>query len=124
MNVMGRTVTDTTDRAHRLLPETKPRMAKVSPARLRKAETECWRERVGQAIERVRSRSGLSLKEFADAVARDERQVARWITGVEHPQLAAIFSAEQLRQPLIIALAELAGDSVEVTTEITIRRTA
>lgn len=121
---MSRTVADRMADAHLLsseLPDKRPQMAKAD---LRKAERELWRERVGQAIERVRTRSGLSLKEFADAVARDERQCARWITGVEHPQIAAIFSVEQLRQPLIIALAELAGESVEITTAITIRRSA
>ena len=106
---------------HRVLAETRPRMAR---AHLRNQEVEGWRTRIGEAIERVRSRSGLSLKEFAAAVARDERQVARWINGAEHPQLAAIFAVEPLRLLLLIVLAELVGDSVEITTAITIRRSA
>jgi hypothetical protein len=64
------------------------------------------------------------LKEFAAAVQRDERQVARWFTGVEHPQLAAIFAVPILRPLLVIALAELAGEGIEVTTHIRIVRIA
>lgn len=96
----------------------------MAKADLRKADTDGWRERIGHALERVQDRCGLSLKEFADAVGRDERQVARWFTGTEHPQLAAIFAVEQLRQPLILALCELAGAGVEIETNIRIRRIA
>lgn len=113
---------DVTAARQRLLaekPETRPRMAKAT---LRKPESERWRLSVGQAIERVQSRSGLSLKEFAAAVERDERQVARWFTGVEHPQLAAIFAVADLRQLLIVSLAELAGEHVEIETNIRIRK--
>lgn len=82
-----------------------------------------WRLRVGQAIERTRQLSGLLLKEFAAAIGRDERQVARWISGEERPQLDAIFAVPELRQFLIIALAEKVG-GVDITTQIQIRRTA
>lgn len=110
-------------RAADLLPraESRPRMAKAG---LRKPETECWRARIGAAIERVQRRSQWSLKEFAAALQRDERQVARWFNGTEHPQLSAIFAVPELRQLLIIALAELAGTGVEITTAITIREVA
>lgn len=106
-----------------LLPtaETRPRMAK---APLRKAEHDEWRERLGRAVERVQHRSGWSLKEFAHAIDRDERQVARWFSGTEHPQFAAIIAVPRLRQELLIALAEAVGESVEITTAITIRRIA
>lgn len=111
--------------AHPVLPDIRRTPVK---AHLRKSDIktdgECWREQVGQAIERVQSRSGLSLKEFAAAVGRDERQVSRWFTGVEHPQLAAIFAVAVLRQLLVIALAELAGEDVAIETTITIRRSA
>lgn len=119
---MDSSVPDPLVRRQRLLaekPASRPRMAKAA---LRNPESACWRLSVGQAIERVQSRSGLSLKEFAAAVGRDERQVARWFTGVEHPQLAAIFAVADLRQLLVVALAELAGEGVEVVTEIRVRR--
>ena len=102
-------------------PETRPKMAK---APLRNAELDAWRLRVGQAIERVQKRSEWSLKEFAAAIGRDERQVARWFTGTEHAQLAAIVAVPKLHRLLIVALAELAEESIEITTAITIRRIA
>lgn len=116
---MDNNVPDPLGRRQRLLAETRPRMARAA---LRKPEHESWRTQVGAAMARVQARSGLSLKEFAAAVGRDERQVARWFTGVESPQLAAIFAVATLRQLLIVALAELAGEGVETTTVITIRK--
>jgi len=90
-------------------------------ADLRKAEADHWRFAIGLAIERTLSLCGWSLKEFAAAVNRDERQCARWITGGERPQFDALFAVERLRQPLIQALAELAGDGVEIETVVRLR---
>lgn len=95
----------------------------MAKAQLRNPEIEAWRTRIGRAMERIRERSGLSLKEFAAVVGRDERQVARWFTGTEQPQLAAIFAVEALRALLVVALAELAGDAVDIETQIRIRMT-
>jgi len=91
-------------------------MAKAS---LRKTENDGW-VWLGIAVERARSLCGLSLKEFADAVGRDERQVARWITGAERTQADAIFAVLKLRRAFVIALAEQAGEGVHVSTEIRI----
>jgi len=101
------------------IPETRPRMVKAD---LRKAEPDGWREAIGRAIERAMFLQGWSLKQFAAAVGRDERQVARWITGAERPQLDTLFACEALRQPLVQALGELVG--ADVHTTITLRRTA
>jgi ribosome-binding protein aMBF1 (putative translation factor) len=100
--------------------EHRPRMAKAD---LRKAEMPDWRQQIGAAIERARLLSAMSLKQFADAIGRDERQIARWIVGTERPQLDAIFAVRELRGPLVIALAEL-SQTVEVETTIRIRRSA
>lgn len=100
--------------------EIQKRMAKAD---LPKAEMVDWRAQIGTAIERTRLLSGLSLKEFADAIGRDVRQVGRWITGDERAQLDAIFTVRELRGPLVIALAEL-SQTVEVETTIRIRRSA
>lgn len=104
-----------------LRSETRPRMVKTD---LRKPETEAWKTSVGAAIQRAMALRGWNLDELANAVGRDPRQVARWITGVERPQFDALFAVEMLRQPLVIALSELAGVGVEVETTIRIRRTA
>lgn len=107
-------------RHHRLPEKTVSAMAKAD---LRKPEIPDWRLDVGRAIERTRLLAGLSLKELAAAIARDERQVARWIAGTERPQFDAIFAVAALRQPLVVALAELAhADGIDIVTSITVRR--
>lgn len=100
-------------------------MAKAALLDVRKPEISDWRLDVGRAIERMRLLAGLSLKELGAAIARDERQVARWIAGTERPQLDALFAVTRLRQPLVVALAELAqADGIEITTHIELRRRA
>jgi ribosome-binding protein aMBF1 (putative translation factor) len=113
---------DTAEVALRHLPSSEiwKRMAKAD---LPKAEIVDWRGQIGTAIERARILSGLSLKEYADKIGRDVRQVGRWITGDERAQLDAIFAVRELRGPLVIALAEL-SQTVEVETTIRIRRSA
>lgn len=92
------------------------------PADLNKVEAD-WKVQIGHAIQRCFSLAGLTQKEGAAKVGRDQAQVARWISGAERPQLDLLFAVEDLRQPLVLALAELAGN-VEVQTVITIRRSA
>jgi len=103
---------------HRLLPDMRPAMAKAD---LRKADLADWRAAIGRAVERTRTLTQRSLKEFADAIGRDERQVARWIAGSERPQFDAIFAVSALRASAVLALAELA-EEIEVSTTIRIRR--
>lgn len=82
-----------------------------------------WRQQIGRAIERAFSLAGITQKQAAGLIERDQAQVARWIGGVDRPQLDAIFAVEELRQPLIQALAELAGNVV-VETVVRMRRRA
>lgn len=106
--------------SHLLRSEIRPRMAKAD---LRKAET-AWLKTVGQAIQRAASLVGWSLKELADHVGRDERQIARWINGGERPQFDALLAVEELQQPLVIAFAEMVGQRVDIETTIRVRRRA
>lgn len=106
---------------HRLLPDTARAMAKASLADVRKADLTDWKAQIGTVVRTVRG--ALSLKEFADVIDRDERQVARWEKGEERPQLDAIFAVSDFRAPLVIALAQL-SDAVSVETTITVRRRA
>lgn len=78
----------------------------------------------GRAIQRARELRGWSLKEFAAAAQRGERQLARWMDGTEHPQLDTLFAIESFRIPLIVALAEVAGAGVDVETLVRIRKVA
>ncbi len=117
---MAGSLPDLSRSRHRLLPETSGAMAKAD---LRKPEVTVWKTQIGAAIERCRTLTQHSLKTFADAIGRDERQVKRWITGDERPQFDAIFAVPELRAAFVIALAEMA-EGVEVLTTIRIRRSA
>ena len=100
---------------HRVIPETRPRMAKAD---LRKAEMDDHRRRIGAAVARAIALRGWTLKECAAAVGRDERQIARWCSGDERPQLDAIRAVESLRAPMLQALSEAFGGDVEITIRI------
>jgi len=103
-----------------LLPD---RRGKTAKADIRKADTEAYYASLGGCIEEVRRVSGLTLKEFAAVIGKDERQIARQIAGADRPQLEAVFAIDRFRGPLVIALAKLAAD-VDVVTEIRVRRSA
>jgi transcriptional regulator with XRE-family HTH domain len=92
-------------------------------ADLRKAENADWIA-IGNVLNRARALHGWSLKQFADAVGRDERQVSRWFLGTERPQFEAAYAVEPLRISLVIALAEQIADGVTVTTQISATRRA
>lgn len=96
---------------HAVLPDIAGRhMAK---ANVRKAdiaeiaEGTDWMRAVGRAVERAVSLVGWSLKEVSDLVKVDEREVAKWFTGDRRPQFDRLFAIEQLREPLVVCLAEL-----------------
>lgn len=93
---------------------TRTRLAK---AHLRKAEKADWIA-LGRVIARTQVICGLSLKEFADAIGRNERQVARWMLGTEQGQAAPILAVARLRQPFLIALAEHVGVCVETVIRV------
>jgi hypothetical protein len=108
-----------------------PDPARVRYSRQRRESPAHGESRSPQTGERGRPRDraraatrGWSLKEFAEAAQRGERQLARWMDGTEHAQLDTLFAIESFRQPLIVALAERAGFGVDVHTTITIRRAA
>lgn len=95
----------------------------MAKADIRKADTDAYYASLGGCIADVMRASGLTLKEFAAEVGKDERQVKRQMDGAERPQLEAVFAVERFRAPLVIALAKLAT-GVEVDTVIRVRRTA
>lgn len=114
--------------APRVLPV---RAEKVAKADLRRAEiVATYRAKLGAVIERARLLAGWSLKELADHLPqadgsdRDERQVAKWIAGLERPHWDVLFACVPLQQPLIIALSELVGPAVEIETVVRVRRRA
>lgn len=117
---MGSSIAHVTAGGHlQRLENVRPSMAK---AELKNIET--WKSSVGRAVQRCFALAGVTQKEGAALLDRDAAQVQRWIAGSERPQFDAIFAVESLRQPLVVALAELAGDGVEIITEIRVRRRA
>lgn len=121
-NVMPRTVAAEVIAAHRQrLENVAPVMAKAD---LNFLET-TWKQRVGQAVETAISMANRTQKETWAALGHnDGAQLNRWLAGTERPQFDALFAIDWLQQPLVIALAGLAGQGVEVTTHIQIRRSA
>ncbi len=76
---------------------------------------------IGRAIQRAVALVGWSNKEAAAKVGTNDSQFGKWISGAERPQFDRLFAVDELRQPLVIALAEIAGSDVETTVRI--RRT-
>lgn len=111
---------DSPSARHRLLPDVANTSVKAD---LRKPEPVDFQAEIAKCVTRARLLVGWSKKELAAAVNKNEAQVIRWESGKERPQFDALWSVEQLRAPLVLALAELAKD-VETETVIRIRRSA
>lgn len=111
---MSSTVARATQTSHRnSLENVTARMAKADLNRIEKPD---FRAEIGRAIQRACSLVGWSQKEAAGHIGRDTAQLARWIAGTERPQFDALFAVEELRWPLIQALAQLDGSAEVVTT--------
>lgn len=112
------TVASSQASSHHVSPEIgRPKMAKAD---LRNPVTDL-KAAIGAAIQRAVSVVGWSNKEAAAKVGADDSQFGKWISGAERPHLDRLFAVEELRWPLIQALAQL-DERAEVVT--TIRRTA
>src|SRR5687767_6722479 len=103
-----------------LVSEPRARMAKAD---VRKTDTAAFYAELGACIEEVRQQFGLTLKEFAVELGKNESYVRRQIEGSERPQLEMVFAIERFRPVLVIALAKRAA-GVDVVTEIRVKRSA
>ena len=107
-----------------LLVTEKPRkQAKAALKGVRKAENGSLWAKWGGCIDEVRHTFRLTLQEFAGALEKDERQVARWIAGQERPQIEAVLAKPQFAGVMLIALAQV-EQGVSVDTVIHVRRSA
>jgi ribosome-binding protein aMBF1 (putative translation factor) len=106
-------------RAHRVIPEMRPAMAKAD---LRKPESVDYQAEIGACLNKARLMNDWTLEQLAAELKRDARQVARWIRGEENVQMHVVFAVPELREPFVIALAKLANCEVEAV--IRTRRTA
>lgn len=109
---------------HRLLSENPLGQAKAASKSLRKAENVAQPQwlKWGKCIDEVRGVFRLTLKEFAQELQKEPRQVQRWVEGRERPQLEAVLAVDRFQGPLVIALAR-STTGIEVDTVIHIRRT-
>jgi hypothetical protein len=97
--------------------------AKMAKASVRKTDTAAFYAELGACIDEVRQQFGLTCKEFAVELGKNESYIRRQIEGSERPQLEMVFAVERFRPVLVIALAKRAA-GVDVVTEIRVRRSA
>lgn len=115
------TVPDPSLDRHPVLPDIgRPVMAK---AHVREPDVD-WMVIIGAAIQSAVNETRWSNKEAADRVNVDGAEFGKWLSGTRRPQFDRLFAVPELRRPLVIAIARIAGEGIEITTEITIRRSA
>jgi hypothetical protein len=112
---MGSNATATVSTTPRVIPETRPTMAKAD---LRIPESCDLQAEIGQCLDYARRVVGWTLEQLAATLKRDPRQIARWIRGEERTQVDVVFGCEDLRQPFVVALALLARCEVETTVRM------
>ncbi len=84
---------------------------------------QAWREQIGRAIDRALTLARLTKQEASYAMGyADQSALSRWIAATERPLFDKLFAVEPLRASLVVALSELAGEAVEISTTVTIRR--
>lgn len=83
-----------------------------------------WNEAIGAAISKAIARIGWSKKEAAAKVGVDDAEFGKWLSGGRRPQFDRLFAVDALRQVLVVELAGIAGEGVEIETVVRVRRTA
>lgn len=78
---------------------------------------------LAQCLDEVRHDAGMTVDEFAHAIDRDARQVGKWLSATERPQIETVFAVERFQQPLVLALARRVR-SIEISTHLIVRRSA
>lgn len=116
---MGASLNQVSQSSPLLRPEHRAEPGKVG---LRSAEIDPHYAKLGACMADVMRFHGLSLEEFAFALKKDERQIARQLQGKERPQIEAVLAVDRFQGPMVIALARI-STGVEVDTVIHVRRT-
>lgn len=101
----------------------KPQQAKVHTASHGNPAIDPTWQLLGACLDEVRRDAGMTVDEFAHAIDRDARQVGKWLKATERPQIETVFAIERFQMPLVLALARRVR-SIEITTQLTVRRTA
>jgi DNA-binding transcriptional regulator YiaG len=96
--------------------------ARMAKADLRKAETP--HAEMAHIVADVREASRLNLDEFAREIGKDPRQVKRWESGDERPQIEAVYAVARFKPLVLEAMARQNQQQIEIETVIRIRRSA
>jgi ribosome-binding protein aMBF1 (putative translation factor) len=116
---MGATLPDRLNAAPRKMTSLRgeAERKKVSPETVRQ---------IGQAIDAALKRAGLTQKEAAYLMGYENQSLlARWISGVETPQFARLWTlGESFQQALVIELASACQVGVKVRTTIELEQSA
>ena len=108
--------------AHRLdpLPRKSPARAALRGEGARKFLADVH---LGSVIERAIALAGMTKDQAARAMGYESASsVSRWIANEEPVNFSRLWAAPELRSGLVAALAENAGDAVEVQTTVIVRR--
>lgn len=106
--------------AHPVLPDIRPAMAR---AHVRSPDVD-WMAEIGAAIQQAVRDAKWSNKEAAARAKVDDAEFGKWLNGTRRPQFDKLFAVPELRKPLVIAIAKLAGEGIEIETSIRIRSIA
>lgn len=112
---MAEIVVDGVPSRHRVIRETRPRMAK---AMLPKGENALYLVHIGGCLDEARRVVGWTVSQLADELDRDEKQVARWIRGEERTQVDVVFTVAVLQAPFVVAMARLAQCEIETWIKV------
>ena len=79
-----------------------------------------WMVVIGAAIQAAVKETRWSNQEAAGKVKVDDAEFGKWLNGTRRPQFDRLFAVPELRRPLVIAMARIAGPRVTLTTHIEI----
>lgn len=100
------------------LPTLHPQMLKADLEQGTQKQSEDLRAVIGRAIERAIAQADLTKQEVAYQLGyTDAGVISRWCSGSETPQFAKLFALPELRQPIVIQLARLAGAEIGLRIE-------
>lgn len=114
-------------RMPKTLPDPLRKMLTMRGESLRKPVADPQVARVlGQAIERALERAGLTKQDAAFRMGyEDQSALSRWISGVESPQVARLWTLGELFQrSLVLELAATCHVGVKIRTTIELEATA
>ena len=117
---MGQSIAGSPDRRHPVLPDIgRPHMAKAS---VREPDTTLM-ELLGAAIQRAILEVWETNKLAAADLQVDDAEFGKWMNGTRRPQFDKLFAVEALREPLIVAMADMiAGAKVTRRIDFADRR--